>query len=80
MRKTDASGRITAAVRAEMARAGITQMEMSRRIPMTQQAISRRLSGHVSFTVDELAMIADYLGVPLSTLISDAVPADRAVV
>ena len=52
-----------------MARRGITQIPLARHVPMSQQALSRRLSGNVSFTVHELERIADYLGVPLATLI-----------
>jgi transcriptional regulator with XRE-family HTH domain len=39
---------------------------------MTQQALSRRLSGQTPFTIDELAKVAGALGVTLADLIVDA--------
>jgi len=39
---------------------------------MTQQALSRRLSGDVPFDVDELGRIADLLGVPVTLLFGEA--------
>lgn len=42
---------------------------------MSQQALSRRLSAHVPFTVTELARIAAQLGVPIGAL----TPSDESV-
>lgn len=61
-------------VRAEMARRGVSQTDLSNRLGMNQSQISKRLSGTIAFTIDELVAIAATLGVPLSTLI----PADVA--
>lgn len=42
---------------------------------MSQQALSRRLSAQVPFTVTELSLIAAQLGVPIGAL----TPSDEAV-
>lgn len=62
-------------VQAEMVRRGITQTTLAPRLAMTQQALSRRISGHTAFKVDELQQIADLLGVPITDLLDDSVTA-----
>lgn len=54
-----------------MARAKHSQTSLAELVGMTQQAFSRRMVGRTSFTVDELGRIADVLGVPINTLITD---------
>ena len=71
MQMTTRSRQIASNVRAEMARAAVTQTRMGQDLRFSQQSISRRLNGHVPFTVDELDVIAEYLGLPLSALIAD---------
>lgn len=61
-------------VRAEMARRGVSQTDLSARLGMNQSQISKRLSGTIAFTIDELVAIATTLGVPLTALL----PADVA--
>lgn len=61
-------------VRAEMARRGVSQTDLSARLGMNQSQISKRLSGTIAFTIDELVAIATTLGVPLAALL----PADVA--
>ena len=63
------SQRVAANVRAELARANITQTALASRMNRTQQSLSLRLRGHVAFSVDELSEIADLLGVDISYLI-----------
>ncbi|WP_131822726.1 helix-turn-helix domain-containing protein [Mycobacteroides chelonae] len=55
-------------VRAEMARIGESQSSLSPKLGMSQQALSRRLSARVPFTIDELSQIAVELGVSMSAL------------
>lgn len=69
------SQRVADNVRAELARAKISQAKLASEINFTQQAISRRLSGHVSFTIDELDSIAAVLGISLITLLGDEIAA-----
>lgn len=63
--------RVAANVRAEMARRSCTQKSLAEQLGRTQQALSRRLSGQVAFTVRELEQISVALGVGLAALIGD---------
>lgn len=60
---------VAAAVRAELARAGISGRQIARDLEWGQGPTARRLSGEVQFRVDELAKIAAYLGVPISLFV-----------
>jgi transcriptional regulator with XRE-family HTH domain len=53
-----------------MARRNITQASLARKLGRRQQFISRRLSGRVVLTVDELGNFADALDVPLVDLVA----------
>jgi transcriptional regulator with XRE-family HTH domain len=55
-------------VRAELARRNESQGSLAERLNMTQQALSRRISGRQAFKVDELQRVADALEVPISDL------------
>jgi len=59
-------------VRAEMGRHRITQTQLAKNLGTSQMAVSRRLSGEVPFDVDELARVAEILGVPVTVLFGDA--------
>jgi len=61
--------RVTAEVRAEMARQRKSQTAIAKALNMSQVAVSRRLRGEVDFTVTDLARLADVLGVPLAQFI-----------
>lgn len=69
------SARVAANVRAELARAGYSQAKLAQALDTTQQTISRRMSGQVAFTIEELGSIANILGVPLIALIGQEVAA-----
>jgi transcriptional regulator with XRE-family HTH domain len=58
-------------VRAEMARAGISQTALAEKLGVSQAAVSKRLRGEVAFNVDELAKVADALKVPVAVLLAD---------
>lgn len=64
---------VAANVRAELARAGVSQATAAAWIGVTQPAMSARLHARVPFTVDEAAAIADGLGLPLATLVDTTV-------
>lgn len=57
-------------MRAEMARAGVTQDVLAEVLGFSRQALSHRLLGNVEFRVSELERIAAFLGVPVATLLS----------
>ncbi|HMS75643.1 helix-turn-helix transcriptional regulator [Gordonia sp. (in: high G+C Gram-positive bacteria)] len=54
-----------------MARAGVSQVELARRLGRSQQYISRRVVGSVSFGVDELETVASALGTTIDQLLSE---------
>ena len=56
-------------VRAEMARRGVTQMALARKIGLSQPAVSARLKGKTPFDINELCLIASVLNVPLTTIL-----------
>ncbi|MCV7099459.1 helix-turn-helix transcriptional regulator [Mycobacterium palustre] len=58
-----------------MARANQTQASVAERLKISQQSLSRRISGEKAFDVGELETIAAVLGVPLDRLVGDAVQA-----
>jgi transcriptional regulator with XRE-family HTH domain len=66
---------ISSNVRAEMARAGVTQVQLGAHLGMAQSAISKRLKGDTPWRVDELQRVAAYLDIPLSTLLPEREPA-----
>jgi transcriptional regulator with XRE-family HTH domain len=64
------SQRIATTLKAEMARRDVTQESLARKLGVSQQFISRRLSGRVTLSVDELSDIAVAIGVPVADLIA----------
>lgn len=69
--------RVAANVRAEMARRQATQSSLARALGTSQQALSRRLSGEVDFTVGELFDIAEQFDIDIDVL-TDLHQAKRA--
>jgi transcriptional regulator with XRE-family HTH domain len=62
----------SANIRAEMARAGVTQTQLAVALGLPQAAISRRLCDETPWRVGEIQAVAKTLGVPLSALLTDA--------
>lgn len=58
--------RIAAEVRAELGRQGKTQRQVAELLGMTQQSLGLRLAGTRSFRAEEIARLAEVLGVPAS--------------
>ena len=54
-----------------MARQRVTQETLARELGLSQTAISRRLTARLPFTVDELAVVARLLRLPLHALITE---------
>lgn len=65
------SQRVARNVRAEMARAGKNQQDVAAHLGISQQSVSRRMSGSTPFTIDELAAIARMLDVRLTELVRE---------
>ena len=60
-------------VRAEMARAGVSQIDLAERVGLSQSGLSKRLRGVVPFDVNELDSIATALDVPIADLLPSKV-------
>lgn len=68
---TDTPSAVTGAnVRAEMARCGVTQTTLARKIGLSQAAVSSRIKGRTPFDINELVKIAAVLDVPLDALLN----------
>lgn len=59
---------IAAEIRAELARANITQADFAARCGMTPSSFSRRMSGEIPWNTDELEIVAKNLEVELGQL------------
>ena len=63
--------RTAAVVRAELARRKIRGADLAQGLGLSRTTMWRRLNGTYPFDVEELAYIADHLGVPLSVLLPE---------
>jgi transcriptional regulator with XRE-family HTH domain len=63
---------VAAELRAEMARQRKTGVGLASLLKCSQQSASRRLNGEVPIDFDELAKIADWLGISAPDLIARA--------
>lgn len=69
MKQRDAD-HVAGNVRAEVARKRLRQAQMATALGMTQQALSRRMTGDVEFSASEVQAIANLLGVPVADLMT----------
>lgn len=60
---------VAANLRAEMGRRQISQAALAEAIGIAQPSVSKRLHGHVPWTLSELTRVAEFLDLPLSTLL-----------
>lgn len=56
-------------IRAELARQGKSQTSLAAHLGITPSQVSKRLRGDIPLTVDHLAAAADFLDLPVATLI-----------
>jgi transcriptional regulator with XRE-family HTH domain len=63
--------RVAANVRAELARQRKSQTELAQALSLPQSAVSRRCVGRVPFDINELTIVARFLGVSLDLLLVD---------
>lgn len=59
---TQPTKRVAEAIRAQMSAQNITQHDVAAALGISQQSVSRRLSGLTGWSVDELVAVADLLG------------------
>ncbi|AMS03532.1 helix-turn-helix DNA binding protein [Gordonia phage Guacamole] len=72
------SATVAANVRAELARRQVAAQQLAEGIGLSRVTLSRRLNGHAPWTIDEIAATAEFLNVPVESLIGaepKAVPA-----
>jgi transcriptional regulator with XRE-family HTH domain len=72
---TDVREHIAAEVRAELARQGKTQRDIAAVLDLPQPSVQLRLAGKRSFRAEELALLAESLGVPVSQFMPNEVDA-----
>ena len=65
------SDRVAASVRAGLAAKKRSSAELAVVLGMQPRAAQRRLRGEVAFTISEVGVIADWLGVPYSALMAE---------
>lgn len=68
----DVRGQIAAEVRAEMARQRRASRDLAALLGIDQGSASLRLQGERSFRAEELARVAEWLGVPVSQFIPES--------
>jgi len=60
---------VAAEIRAWRGRLGLSQAQLAAIIGVTQPAVSARLTGRQSFTLDELELLAERFGIPVWELL-----------
>lgn len=55
-----------------MARARTSQTSLAKRLNISQQSLSRRITGEIAFDVAEIERIATELGVPVAQLVGES--------
>ena len=63
-----------------MVRAGLRQIDLAKVLDITQQSMSARLNGRVDFTITELELVAERIGVPLTAFLEVPATAQQAEV
>ena len=64
---------VAAEIRAEMGRQQKSQEDLADVLGIARSVISLRLNGHRSFKLAEIEQLADYFGVPITSLIRERV-------
>lgn len=64
---------IRSRIRIAMVKADVQQQEVAAATGLGQQSLSKRMTGVVRWSVDDLIYVAKYLGVPVSELLPDTI-------
>lgn len=67
----DFSLKVSAAVRAELARHEVNTAALADLLGVSRNQASRRVRGLVPYSVDELGLIARHLGIPVAVFVAD---------
>lgn len=65
---------VAGALRAEMARRKLTSSDLARALNCSQSSASRRMTADIAIDLDELEVIATWLGVTAETLVAAPPP------
>ena len=71
---TSSATAATSSIRAEAARRNLSQAQLAEQIGMSKHALSRRMTGELSWDLDELDRISNLFGMATR----DLLPLDRA--
>lgn len=71
-------GAVSEAIRIELARRRMSQRALADATGLKRSYVGRRMTGELPFTTDDLALIADALGVPVLALLPAASAATAA--
>lgn len=69
---TKPTKRVSDSVKSLMDAQRLTQQDLAHALEISQQSVSRRLSGITAWSVDELAVVSDLLGVSLVDIVKAA--------
>lgn len=67
------TSQINATIRRQLRVQGMRHSHLAAALGMSRVSLSRRLNGHVAWTVDELTAVCELLDVELAELLTDAV-------
>lgn len=64
-------------VKAWLVRRDLKQSDLAAGIGLTQTGVSKRLSGRVPFTIEELLLVADFLEITLGELLGETILSEK---
>ena len=63
-----ASAKLTTTIRVELARRNLNQTDLGDALGLSAISVSRRMNGHIDWTVTEVERVAEFLGLPFVEL------------
>lgn len=70
--RTKFSTQVTGAIRAELARRDVDGVELAEPLSLSRNSVYARLRGERPFDTDEIAAVADFLGMTVEALLESA--------
>ncbi|WP_423817342.1 helix-turn-helix domain-containing protein [Rothia nasimurium] len=68
---------ISREVKSSIARAGISQAKLAKALSISPGSLSEKINGKISFSIDDLLIIAGTLGLSLTELLGEALTSQR---
>lgn len=66
---TEFTNRVASSVRAELARRGMDGVSLTQPLELSRNSVYARLRGAKPFTTDEIARVAEFLGVDIAQIV-----------